>query len=222
MDNVRLLRLAAAILWAAGASDVNMQGLAPSPSKGLVLSPSKGPVLSHSKGPALSQSKGPALSPSKGPALSPPKGPPQPEIVHIDGSKNPELIPAWSAWGYAFRVFAGGPRELPSSLLQHVSKAEEALLMAESDAVQRFDARCQERLGKIVARRGAEKLQVLDRQMHALSVECRRETLRARDRVLAGLNAEARAALNAFVESTKAGTSVSIPRSQLARFREPE
>ena len=36
------------------------------------------------------------------------------EMLQIDGSKNPELIPEWSAWGFAFRVFATGSRQLPT------------------------------------------------------------------------------------------------------------
>ena len=73
------------------------------------------------------------------------------EIVQIDGSKNPELIPQWSAWGYAFRVFAGGPRMLPSSVLAHVTDAEQALIIREADAVQASDVTCMARHRKILA-----------------------------------------------------------------------
>ncbi len=30
------------------------------------------------------------------------------EMVHIDGSRNPEMIPQWAIWEHAFRVIAGG------------------------------------------------------------------------------------------------------------------
>ena len=151
------------------------------------------------------------------------KAPPPPvELVQIDGSKNPELIPQWSAWGYAFRVFAGGPRQLPTSVLTHVTNLDAALIMKEADAVQKIDAACQARHFKIVTERGARKLEELMKDVRALTLECRWGTLHARDRVLAALSPEAQAALAAFVESTKAGTSVSIPRKDLARFREPE
>jgi hypothetical protein len=160
------------------------------------------------------------LSAGRSPAQTAP--PPRVELIHIDGSKNPELIPQWSAWGYAFRVFAGGPRQLPTTLVQHVSKEEEAFLLAHADLVQRTDADCQQRLSRIVAKRGVEKLEALDRKVRDLAVECRWATLDARDRVLAGLNPEAQLALMAFVESMKAGTSVTVPKARLARFREPE
>ena len=136
-------------------------------------------------------------------------------------SKNPELIPQWSAWGFAFRVFAGGPRMLPSSVFPHVTEAEQALIMREADACRRLmhlpgaspeDSRQSRQ----------EKLEELDKEVRELSLDCRWETLHARDRVLAGLSPDAQAALTAFVESTKAGTSFSIPKKDLARFREPE
>jgi hypothetical protein len=62
----------------------------------------------------------------------------------------------------------------------------------------------------------------VDAKVREISLECRRETLHARDRVLAALNPEAAAALIAFAESTKAGTSISIRRKDLARYLEPE
>ena len=144
------------------------------------------------------------------------------EILQIDGSKNPELVPQWSVWGYVFRVFAGGPRQLPTSVLRLVSKAEESLVMREADAVQKIDADCQARLTKVVALLGVESMATVDGRVREISVACRRETLQARDRILAGLNPEAAAALMAFAESTKAGTSMSLPRKDLARFLEPE
>ena len=144
------------------------------------------------------------------------------EITHINGAKNPELIPQWSAWGYAFRVIAGGPRELPTLVYRAVSKDEAAMVLREADAVQRIDAACQERLLKLHSFVGVENPTALDARLRTITVECRSETLRARDRVLSALNPEGAAALMMFVESTKNGTSVSIPKKDLARFLEPE
>ena len=144
------------------------------------------------------------------------------EIVQIDGSKNPELIPQWSAWGFVFRVFAGGSRELPSAMIPHITASERTLIMKEADSVQKIDAGCDARHRKIIEEKGGKKLEELDKEVRELSLECRWETLHARDRVLAGLSPDAQASLTAFVESTKAGTSLSIPKKDLARFREPE
>ncbi len=147
---------------------------------------------------------------------------PKPEIVNVDGARSPELIPQWSVWGYVFRVVSGGPRQLPTTVLRLVTKEEETLVMKEADAVQKIDAGCLARVTKATARLGVETVETVDARVREISLECRRETLRARDRVLAGLNPEAAAALTAFAESTKAGTSISLPRKALARFLEPE
>lgn len=145
-----------------------------------------------------------------------------PEIIQIDGSKNPELIPQWSAWGYAFRVFSGGPRQLPTSVFEHVTPGEQTLIMKEADAAQQFEAQCLVRHRKVLESRGSKSNIELDKDVRALTLECRRATLDARDRILANVSPEAQTALIAFVESTKAGTSLAIPKKDLARFREPE
>ena len=145
-----------------------------------------------------------------------------PEIIQIDGSKNPELIPQWSAWGYAFRVFSGGPRQLPTSVLEHVTPGEQTLIIKESDAAEQFEGQCLARHRKLLESRGSKSAVELDKDVRALTLECRWATLRARDRILAGISPEAQTALVAFVESTKAGTSLAIPKKDLARFREPE
>jgi len=163
-----------------------------------------------------------AATAAPGPQPSPAPSPPQPDIVHVDGARSPELIPQWSVWGYVFRVVSGGPRQLPSSVIRLVSKEEEALVMREADAVQKVDAACQTRAAKAAARLGIDTVASVDAKVRAISVECRWETLRARDRVLAGLNPEAATALAAFAESTKAGTTISLPRKDLARYLEPE
>jgi hypothetical protein len=163
-----------------------------------------------------------SVGPSHEPAFAEGQGTPPLEIVQIDGRKNPELIPQWSAWGYVFRVLSGGPRSLPSSILPHVTPAEQTLIMREADGVQKIDAACVDRHRKLLADRSARKPDDLDKDVRELTLECRWETLHARDRLLAALTPDAAAALTAFVESTKVGTSLSIPRKDLARFREPE
>jgi hypothetical protein len=145
-----------------------------------------------------------------------------PEVIQIDGAKNPELIPQWSAWGYAFRVIAGGPRELPSTVHHVASSEEKAMVLREADAVQRIDKTCQDRVLKLHPLVGREDPAVVDAKLRAITLECRHETLHARDRVLKALNPEAATALILFVESTKSGTTMSIRKRDLARFLEPE
>jgi hypothetical protein len=146
----------------------------------------------------------------------------RPEVLEIDGGKNPELIPEWSAWGFAFRVFATGSRQLPSSVHFAVSSDEAAMLMKEADQLQKVDRSCRERVIKLHDLLGKEKDDVIDRRLRDITLECRWATLHARDRVLEALKPEGAAALIAFVASTKVGTSVTIPRRDLARYLEPQ
>jgi hypothetical protein len=150
-------------------------------------------------------------------AVSPPL-----EFVQIDGAKNPELIPQWSAWGYAFRLIAGGRRELPALVHEAVSGDERAMVLNEADAVQRTDKVCQERVSQLHPLVGKEKAAVLDARLREITVTCRQKTLDARNRVLSAMGPEGAIALIMFVESTKSGTSLSIAKRDLARFLEPE
>ena len=143
-------------------------------------------------------------------------------MVIIDGAKNPELIPQWSAWGYAFRVISGGPRELPSVVHKVVSPDERAMIIREADAVQQIDKDCQARLLKQHTIIGRGNLERLDAKLREITVVCRQKTLDARNRILAALNPEGATALIMFVESTKDGTSLTIRKRDLPRFLEPE
>ena len=51
------------------------------------------------------------------------------DIVRIDGAKNPEMIPEWSAWEFALSVLAKGPGEIPAELIPHYSEQESAILL---------------------------------------------------------------------------------------------
>jgi hypothetical protein len=147
---------------------------------------------------------------------------PEAEMMFIDGARNPELIPQWSAWGYAFRVISGGPRELPSIVHKVVSADERAMIIREADAVQKIDKECHELGLKQFSIIGRGNLEALDARLREITVACRRKTLEARDRILAALNPEGAGALIMFVESTKDGTSLSIRKRDLPRFLEPE
>jgi hypothetical protein len=145
-----------------------------------------------------------------------------PEMIEIDGSKNPELIPEWSAWGFAFRVIATGSRQLPSSVHNVVTRKDAALVLKEAERIQKVDRHCQDRILKLHSLLDKEKGAALDVKLREVTVECRWATLHARDRVLEQLTPEAGAALTAFVVSTKTATSLSIRKKDLARFLEPQ
>jgi hypothetical protein len=144
------------------------------------------------------------------------------EIVEIDGSKNPELIPQWAAWEFAFRVMGGGPRELPTTVYRVVSKEERALILAEAQASLQRDKACQQRVEKLLPLVGKEKNSVVNAKQQEIQLDCRRETLHARDRLLERLRPEGQAELIAFVEDTKGGTRVTIPKRELAHYLQPQ
>lgn len=148
--------------------------------------------------------------------------PPPDDLVTIDGSKNPELIPEWSAWEFAFRVIAGGPKQLPSSVLLVVSKEEGQRVMAAAESDQRRDAACRERMSKLRPLLLTAKPSVINAKQEEIQLDCRWQTLQRRDRLLEGLRPEGQAALIAFVESLKAGTQVTVSRRELAHFHKPQ
>jgi hypothetical protein len=155
-------------------------------------------------------------------------------IIEIDGKKNPERVPEYRVWAATFRTFAGGVRMLPDRVREHVSTAEETMIFAEADHLQKVQADCVKRLVDAreplaaLERTGAgskSRIAVakeVDTVMWEIELGCRWETLHARDRVLERLNPNGRAALLAFVESRKAGLSFTVPKNGMDRFRQPQ
>jgi hypothetical protein len=173
--------------------------------------------------PARSAGARPLQRPSQEPS---PKivfsNPPPSEMVKIDGSKNPELIPQWSVWGFAFRVIAGGTKAIPTAVLVHLSKEEAELLRKEADVDGRNDADCRERVIRLVPLLQTEDAKTINEKTREINLDCRWRTLGSRDRVLAALTAEGQAALIDWVESNKAGMQVSVPKRELSFFRQPQ
>lgn len=71
-------------------------------------------------------------------------------IVEISGREHPELVPEYRAWGHTFRLLARGPRHMggsafPDSLREHVTQADEAMILREADRLQRLAADCMKR-----------------------------------------------------------------------------
>jgi hypothetical protein len=132
------------------------------------------------------------------------------------------MLPEWAMWEYAFRLMAGGPKELPSSVHHVVSDAERAMVLAEADAHQRRDAACQGRILKLQPLVLTEPPDIVNAKQREIQIDCRWQTLHARDRVLERLGPEGRAALIQFVESLKAGTKVTVSRRELAHYQRPQ
>ena len=157
------------------------------------------------------------------------------EIVSIDGSLNPELVPQYRAWSYAFRLLASGPPGLglPNALRPFVSPAEEALILKEAEHLVRLEENCvrrgleaREPLTRLEAagtplKDRLDTLRDVDARLFAIELSCRWEALHARDRLLIALSPESASALSGYVEERKRGLRITVPRNGLDRFRQP-
>ena len=150
------------------------------------------------------------------------KPPTDDETIVIDGKKNPELIPQWEAWGFAFRAINGGTKQLPSNVHRLANKEERADILAEAAANEGRERTCRERIEKLRPLLGKERTDVVRAKQHEIELDCRWQTLGARDRLLHHLRPEVAAQLIAFVEETKAGTTVRMPKREFVFYRQPE
>ncbi len=168
-----------------------------------------------------------ALAPVIAYAQSAPKSSPQEETITIDGARNPELIPQWSIWESAFRFIAAGTKNLadegiPTPVYLALDRDQRLTLIKHVDAAIQGQKACETQALKLRERLGSEKFEVLQPKVLDLQMECRRATLKARDGLLAAMPPEGRSALTTFVESMKKGTTITVLKSDLARFRLPE
>ena len=166
-----------------------------------------------------------ALASGSGAAQTPaaaPSDPPRVELMEIDGTRNPELIPQWAAWEFAFRVIGGGQKELPATVFRVVSTEERALILAEAQASLQRDTACQARLEKLAPLVGKEKNSVINAKQREIQLDCRWETIHARDALLERLRPEGQTALITFVEDTKQGTKATVSKRGLAHYLQPQ
>jgi hypothetical protein len=144
------------------------------------------------------------------------------EWVVIDGRKNPEQIPEWSAWESVFSDIAGGRKLLPSNVQSVVSQEEADLIRRESEASVRRSAEYKDTLLNLTKTMpGSTPLKRLGRQKE-IRLECRWANLHARDRLLAALNPAAAAALTAYAQEVKKGTTFTVAKSEVAFLRLPQ
>lgn len=141
--------------------------------------------------------------------------------VHIDGAKNPELIPEWSVWKHAFVVFALGS-DLPWEVGKHLSNEEAAAVRATAAQHQKDMAACEQKGLKLKPLLATESAAVINLRTQEINLECRWQTLRRRDHVLESLRPDAQVALRQWVEGIKAGIQVSVPKAELDFYLKPK
>lgn len=149
------------------------------------------------------------------------------ETITIDGAKHPEQIPQWSAWAVSFRFIAAGAETLgeegiPTPVYRALSKSERAGLLKDVLAAVKEQRECGGRVLTLSAANPGATPGALPEKVKEMQMDCRRATLKARDHLLARLPPQGQAALRALVESQKKGQTLTVLKSDLARFRLPE
>ena len=147
--------------------------------------------------------------------------PPVSERIQIDGSKNPEMIPQWDAWQATFEIIAR-VANLPTDLVEHLSKDEMELLRAAAKENAEDQVACQQRVLKLAPMLKTAEARHINERTQEINLECRWQTLRLRDRLLGSLGALGQAAVSRYVEANKAGIRVYVPRNELAFYRRPQ
>ncbi|MFL6279319.1 MAG: hypothetical protein ACJ731_04355, partial [Vicinamibacterales bacterium] len=69
---------------------------------------------------------------------------------------------------------------------------------------------------------GVAPIKDVNEKQRAIQLGCRRRSLDLRDRLLAGVGPASSVAIAAWVENLKTGVEISVPKRELAHFREPE
>lgn len=140
------------------------------------------------------------------------------ERLEIDGSKNPELIPEWYIWETFFRqLHTAGT--IPSALT--LTTGEERFLQMELEHYAKNNQQCQKDIESLRPLVGVASNTEVNEKQRAVQLECRRRSLEIRDRLLAGVRPEASVAIVAWVENLKARVEISVPKRELAHFRQP-
>ena len=117
---------------------------------------------------------------------------------------------------------AMGEEGIPTPVYRALSKSDRAVLLKHVSAAIKEQRECAGRVLTLSAQNPAATPDVLTEKVRDIQMDCRRATLKARDQLLGKLPPEGRTALRAFVESQKQGQTMTVLKSDLARFRLPE
>lgn len=140
------------------------------------------------------------------------------ERLEIDGRKNPELVPEWYVWETFFRqLHTAGT--IPSAL--ELTTDEERFLQMQLNRYSKSTEQCQKDIESLRPLLGVAPVKDINEKQRAMQLDCRRRSLEIRDRLLAGVRPEASVAIAAWVENLKTRIEISVPKRELAHFRQP-
>ena len=145
------------------------------------------------------------------------------DIVEIDGSKNPALIPEYLVWEHGFGGLAIiKDRDMkPAMATLALSPRDAELVFKEAGAQATRDRRRGEHeKARREALAGAKPAE-LAAALHDVILEYRWEVLDARDRLLASLSPEGQVELIRWMNERRTHITAFVPRSELDFFRQP-
>jgi hypothetical protein len=147
------------------------------------------------------------------------------EIIEIDGSKNPELIPEHLMWATAFdsivllhgKDMAGGG---PLAMLD-LAPADWKEVLDEAARHVRRRADCEEQAGRAAEMVPEQASGRIPDILRAETLKCREALLESKERLLARLTPDGRAALGIWVLNERQKIRAWMPRSELGFWRLP-
>lgn len=169
-----------------------------------------------------------ALSSAQKPGGRTPASNAEPEMVEIDGAKNPELIPEYLVWATGFQTLAlmkehnirAGEKFLTRLTL---SDPDAALVFGEADRHMARSNRCHEKGAAIFSDMSAQKRKIgeIEAAMQANTLECRWALLMAKDRLLESMSPEGRDLLVRWMLDERVKLKSFVVKSDLEFFRQP-
>jgi hypothetical protein len=154
-----------------------------------------------------------------------------PDVIVIDGHKDPSKIPEWAAWEDGFATidaWIGRDSGFNHDLREALTPDEFSVLEREAvgQTTRRAEAiretqQLRPELTTLDPKDAAAVSKLRDR-IHAIDLKYRRATLAARDRLLQSLSPGSQAVLQAWIDRGKATMICEVPRSELAHWRSPE
>jgi len=169
-----------------------------------------------------------AISNSQKPGGPPSASSGEPEMVEIDGAKNPELIPEYLVWATGFQTLAlmkehnirPGEKFLTRLTL---SEQDAALVFAETDRYTARSNRCHEKGAAIFSGMSAQKRKIgeIEAAMQANTLECRWALLMAKDRLLETMSPEGQDLLVRWMLDERVKLKSFVVKSDLEFFRQP-
>ena len=140
------------------------------------------------------------------------------ERLEIDGSKNPELVPEWYVWETFFRELHK-TGTVPSEL--NLTTNETRTLQMEVEQYHKNNLECQKQVESLRPLVGVASNSEVNQKQRAIQLECRHRTLEIRERLLGAVRPETSLAVMSWVENLKSGIEISVPKRELAHFRQP-